>query len=290
MNAPTQRRGAPPKTGALTVSEMTHSFAPADAGVLPVISDLSMRVEPGELVCIVGPSGAGKTTLLRCMAGLMIPTSGSVAFGTHAIQGPVAEIAVVFQDYRGSLMPWMRVWDNVAFPLQGLGVRRAERRKRAMEALALVGLDDAAEKHPWQLSGGMQQRVAIARALAYASPVLLMDEPFGSVDAQTRFDLEDLVLRLRRQLNLTVVVVTHDIDEAVYLGDRVVVLAGSPTAVVDEISTDLGTDRDQITTKSNPRFTALRTRVLEEIRGPAHPASSTPHPGGGHSVPEVSRR
>jgi NitT/TauT family transport system ATP-binding protein len=234
-----------------------------------VLRDLSVRVEPGEFVCIVGPSGAGKTTLLRCLSGLLKPSAGKVSFGDTAVTQPLAEIAVVFQDYRGSLMPWLRVRDNVAFPLEGMGVKRAERNRRADESLEMVGLPDVGDKYPWQLSGGMQQRVAIARAIAYRSPILLMDEPFGSVDAQARFELEDLALRLRRELDISVVVVTHDIDEAVYLSDRVVVVAGKPTRVVDDIVVDLGRDRDQLTTRAMPRFIELRTRVLAEIRGTA---------------------
>ncbi|WTJ89536.1 ABC transporter ATP-binding protein [Streptomyces sp. NBC_01537] len=238
-----------------------------------VIDGLSLRVDPGEFLCVVGPSGAGKTTLLRCLSGLTRPTSGTVRYGDRPVTKPVADIAVVFQDYRGSLMPWLKVWDNVAFPLEGMGVKRAVRKRRAEECLAAVGLSPAevGDKHPWQLSGGMQQRVAIARGLAYEAPVLLMDEPFGSVDAQSRFDLEDLTLSLRRKLGITVIVVTHDIDEAVYLGDRVIVLGGRPTTVIDNLTIDLGTGRDQIGTRADPRFAELRTRVLTLIRGEKAP-------------------
>jgi NitT/TauT family transport system ATP-binding protein len=238
-----------------------------------VIDGLSLRVDPGEFVCVVGPSGAGKTTLLRCLSGLTRPTSGTVRYGDSPVTKPVADIAVVFQDYRGSLMPWLKVWDNVAFPLEGMGVKRTVRKRRAEECLAAVGLSPAevGDKHPWQLSGGMQQRVAIARGLAYEAPVLLMDEPFGSVDAQSRFDLEDLTLSLRRQLGITVIVVTHDIDEAVYLGDRVIVLGGRPATVIDNLTIDLGTGRDQIGTRADPRFAELRTRVLTQIRGEKAP-------------------
>ncbi|MEU1511180.1 ABC transporter ATP-binding protein [Streptomyces sp. NPDC005811] len=232
-----------------------------------VLDGLSLRVDPGESVCLVGPSGAGKTTLLRCLAGLTRPTSGRVRYGDQPLTEPHADIAVVSQDYRGSLLPWLRVWDNVAFPLQGRGVKKAVRKQRALECLDAVGLSGVGDKYPWQLSGGMQQRVAIARGLAYDAPVLLMDEPFGSVDAQSRFELEDLTLELRRRLGITVVVVTHDIDEAVYLGDRVVVLGGKPTAVLDTLTIPLGTERDQLTTRSDPRFAELRTRVLALIRG-----------------------
>jgi NitT/TauT family transport system ATP-binding protein len=255
---------------ALVVEDVGKSYGPAGSAH-HVLAGLSLRVEPGEFVCIVGPSGAGKTTLLRCLSGLLRPTSGTIRYGDHPVTEPLADIAVVFQDYRGSLLPWMTVRDNVAFPLQGVGVKREVRRRRAEEALAAVGLPAVGAKYPWQLSGGMQQRVAIARGLAYEAPVLLMDEPFGSVDAQTRFELEDLVRTLRAELQITVVLVTHDIDEAVYLGDRVVVLGGSPATVVDDLTVDLGSGRDQIQTRVEHRFAELRTRVFTQIRAQAKP-------------------
>ncbi|MEQ3552724.1 ABC transporter ATP-binding protein [Pseudonocardia nematodicida] len=261
----------------LVVTDVGMTFG-AGESAHEVLRGLTLTVAPGEFVCIVGPSGAGKTTLLRCLSGLLRPTSGTVSIGGRAVTEPLAEIAVVFQDYRGSLMPWLRVRDNVAFPLEGMGVARSDRNARARESLAAVGLPDVEDKYPWQLSGGMQQRVAIARAIACRSPILLMDEPFGSVDAQARFDLEDLVLRLRRELDITVVVVTHDIDEAVYLSDRVVVVAGRPTHVVDDLTIDLGPERDQITTRATPRFAELRTRVLAEIRGEQGGGGAAPAP------------
>jgi NitT/TauT family transport system ATP-binding protein len=264
----------------LTVENLSKSYG-TGAAEHPVLADVCLSVDTGEFVCVVGPSGAGKTTLLRCLSGLTSPTSGRVRYGERTVSEPLAEIAVVFQDYRGSLLPWMRVRDNVAFPLEGIGVGRAARRARADECLAAVGLPDVGAKYPWQLSGGMQQRVAIARGLAYDSPVLLMDEPFGSVDAQARFELEDLVLSLRHRLGISVIVVTHDIDEAVYLGDRVIVLGGKPATVTDNLTVDLGADRDQITTRSLPRFAELRTRVLTQIRGerPAPPVTPATRSG-----------
>ena len=262
----------------LVVRDVGMTYGSGDS-THEVLRGLTVRVEPGEFVCIVGPSGAGKTTLLRCLSGLVRPTAGTVSLGDRPVTQPLAEIAVVFQDYRGSLMPWMRVRDNVAFPLEGMGVKKAERLERAHQSLEAVGLPDVGHKYPWQLSGGMQQRVAIARAIAYQSPILLMDEPFGSVDAQARFELEDLVLRLRRELQITVVVVTHDIDEAVYLSDRVIVVAGKPTHVVDDLTIDLGAERDQIHTRSLPRFAELRTRVLAEIRSEARLEQSSPGAG-----------
>jgi NitT/TauT family transport system ATP-binding protein len=229
------------------------------------VDDITMDVQDGELVCVVGPSGAGKTTLLRCIAGLQTPTSGEVRLGGQVVTEPPAELAVVFQEYGRSLMPWMTVRDNVALPLLR-HVPKAERSARVDRALEAVGLTAAVDRHPWQLSGGMQQRVAIARALAYEPQLLLMDEPFASVDAQTRADLEDLVLRLRAEFGMTVLFVTHDIDEAVYLGDRVVILEPSPTAVRESLPVDLPSPRDQIATKELPAFAALRAHVYRQIK------------------------
>lgn len=260
-DAPTQARSKYP----LVIDSLTKDF-----GTHRVLGGLNLTINPGEFICIVGPSGAGKTTMLRCLSGLMAPTSGSVRYGDTPVDRPLSEIAVVFQDYRGSLMPWMRIWDNVAFPLQSRGVGMNERKDRAQRALESVGLGDVGEKYPWQLSGGMQQRVAIARALAYDSPILLMDEPFGSVDAQTRFELEDLIRSLRTELGLTIGLVTHDIDEAVYLSDRVVVVAGKPTRVIDDVTIDLGPVRDQITTKAAHEFGELRSKVMREIIDPKY--------------------
>lgn len=251
------------KVKLLAVEALSKSY-----GHINVLSNLNLRVEPGEVICIVGPSGAGKTTLLRCLSGLLPPTSGCVRVGEDEIKEPVAEIGLVFQDYRGSMMPWMRAVENVAFPLQGKGVSKARRLVRAQQCLEAVGLPGVGDRYPWQMSGGMQQRVAIARAIAYDAQILLMDEPFGSLDAQTRFDLEDLVLSIRKRMAISIVVVTHDIDEAVYLADRVIVLSGHPATVIDTVNIEIGQDRDQITTKADPRFAKYRRRILEQIRRP----------------------
>ena len=175
-------------------------------------------------------------------------------------------MALVFQEYSRSLFPWMTVRDNVDMPLRHLGLSSAERDSRIGSALAEVGLSDAANRYPWQLSGGMQQRVAIARALAYQPSILLMDEPFASVDAQTRGDLEDLILQVRDEFAVTVLFVTHDIDESVYLSDRVVVLTHAPTEVKEIIEVDLPFPRDQIATKELPEFTQLRGHVARLIK------------------------
>lgn len=243
---------------------LTKSFG-ADRGVPPVFADLDFAVNPQEIVCIVGPSGVGKTTLLRCCAGLEEPTGGTVSVNDRVVVDTPSEVGLVFQDYSRSLMPWMTASDNVAFPLRGQGVAKKARAERAQQALEQVGLGGALRKYPWQMSGGMQQRVAIARALAYGAPLLLMDEPFASVDAQTRFELEDLLLVLRRTAGISIMLVTHDIDEAVYLSDRVIVLSGAPASVVDVVDVNLGRDRNQIQTKARPEFATLRTRVMEGI-------------------------
>ncbi|MGH3373719.1 MAG: ABC transporter ATP-binding protein [Actinoallomurus sp.] len=230
------------------------------------VRDLTFTVGTGELVCIVGPSGAGKTTLLRCVAGLLDCTSGEVVLEGEKVTGPPRGMAVVFQEYGRSLFPWMTVRQNVERPLKEKRVPKAERQRLVREALEAVGLAEVGDAHPWQLSGGMQQRVAIARAVAYEPHVLLMDEPFAAVDAQTRADLEDLVRALWKRLGVTVLFVTHDIDESVYLGQRVIVLSNSPTVVLEEVAIDLPDERDQLTTRSAPRFAELRTHIYKLIQ------------------------
>jgi NitT/TauT family transport system ATP-binding protein len=230
------------------------------------IGSITFEVGGGELVCVVGPSGCGKTTLLRCVGGLLPVSGGEVRVDGVPVTGPPPRMAVVFQEYGRSLFPWMTVWQNVELPLKEKRLPRSRRLELVGESLGAVGLADAAEAHPWQLSGGMQQRVAIARAVAYEPQVLLMDEPFAAVDAQTRADLEDLILRLWRDLEVTTLFVTHDIDEAVYLGQRVIVLSSSPTAVMEDLKIDLPRERDQLTTRSLPRFGELRGHVYRQIQ------------------------
>jgi NitT/TauT family transport system ATP-binding protein len=230
------------------------------------LRDLTFRVGAGELVCLVGPSGCGKTTLLRCLAGLLEPTSGRTLLEGQPVTGPPERMAVVLQEYGRSLFPWMTVAANVELPLREKKLPKARRRELVTKALTEVGLADAGTAYPWQLSGGMQQRVAIARAVAYEPHVLLMDEPFAAVDAQTRADLEDLVRRIWKDLGVTILFVTHDIDEAVYLAQRVVILSNSPTVVQEDLTVDLPAERDQLSTRSDPRFTKLRGHVYEQIQ------------------------
>ena len=248
------------------------------------LEDINVSVEQGEIVCLVGPSGCGKSTMLRAIAGLLKPTRGETRLHGEPIDGVPDELAVVFQDYSRSLFPWLSVQRNVEFPLRGKSLRRSERRRRAEDALTAVGLIKARKKYPWQLSGGMQQRVAIARALAYQPTLMLMDEPFASVDAQTRGELEDLVLQVREQFGTTVLLVTHDIDESVYLGDRVLVLSQPPTVVLDTLTVDLGRDRDQISTRASDGFVALRSEVARLLRKETHVTLSLT----GQSAPDMA--
>jgi NitT/TauT family transport system ATP-binding protein len=252
------------------------------------LRDLTFSVEASELVCVVGPSGCGKTTLLRCVAGLLEPTTGEVLLQGAPVAGPPPDMAVVFQEYGRSLFPWMTVRANVELPLRAKGLSRQRRDELLVRALDAVGLGDVHGAYPWQLSGGMQQRVAIARAVAYEPHVLLMDEPFAAVDAQTRAELEDLVRSVWRRTGVTILFVTHDIDEAVYLGQRVLVLSSSPTVVQEDLAVDLPDERDQLTTRSDPRFTELRTHVYAQIQQAKRgggPAAPPPSPEGAAAAP-----
>lgn len=231
------------------------------------IKDVSFTVTRGELVSVVGPSGAGKTTLLKCLSGLMPPTSGSILFEGKAFKGVPSRLTLVFQDYSRSLFPWLTVESNITLPLRNKKVPRDEQKRRLELMLDSVGLPECAHRYPWQLSGGMQQRVAIARALAYQPDCLLMDEPFASVDAQTRTDLEDLVLRLRAEFGITIVFVTHDIDEAVYLSDRVIALTHSPATVSGILQIGFPSPRDQLETKALPEFAQHRKHLFALVRG-----------------------
>jgi NitT/TauT family transport system ATP-binding protein len=250
----------------LEIEKVGHSYAGHTA-----LRDVSLEVAEGELLSIVGPSGCGKSTLLRCISGLIRPGQGRIVLNGTEITDVPDNLAVVFQDYSRSLLPWLSVRDNVALPLRRRGKPKAERMTAAQDALATVGLSGAAHKYPWQLSGGMQQRVSIARALAYRPALLLMDEPFGSVDAQTREDLEDLVLQIRGE-GMTILLITHDIDESVYVGDRVAVLSRAPGTVIADLQVSLPAKRDQITTRELPEFVHLRAEVGRLVR---HGAASS---------------
>jgi NitT/TauT family transport system ATP-binding protein len=258
----------------ITVEGLGKTYGTGETAKV-AIERIDFDARAGEFVSIVGPSGAGKTTLLKCLAGLLEPSTGRTLFEGREIQEPPARMAIVFQDYGRSLFPWMTVGRNVELPLLDKGIEKRERRERVHAALEAVDLPGTERRFPWQLSGGMQQRVALARALAYKPDCLVMDEPFASVDAQTRFELEDLVLELRHTFGITVLFVTHDIDEAVYLSDRIVVLTRSPATVRAILDIDLPRPRDQATTKGHHRFGELRTELFElvQTQRPASPAA-----------------
>lgn len=250
----------------LEVNQVQKIYKLSSGNEFEAVRSLTFDLHEGEFVCLVGPSGSGKTTLLKCIAGLMNATSGTVVLDGKPVNGPAKGMSVVFQEYGRSLFPWMTVEANVDLPLKTSGVAKGERARRVKDALESVGLEKAGKKYPWQLSGGMQQRVAIARAVAAQPSVLLMDEPFAAVDAQTRAELEDLVRRIWKQHNMTILFVTHDIDESVYLAERVLVLSSSPTVIQNDIKIDLPVDRNQLTTRSEARFGELRSEVYEQVQ------------------------
>lgn len=229
------------------------------------IESLGFSVHEGEFVSIVGPSGSGKSTLLRLIAGLIQSPFGEINVAGQQVRGTVPkDIAIVFQDYSRSLFPWMSVRKNVAFPLKDQ-CSKEEAAERSIETLEAVGLGKFRDKYPWQLSGGMQQRVAIARALAFRPKLLLMDEPLASVDAQTRADLEDLILNVHQRFETTVLFITHDIDESVYLSDRVIILSPPPARLVKILSIPLSRPRDQLTTRQSEDFVRLRSEIASHI-------------------------
>jgi NitT/TauT family transport system ATP-binding protein len=254
----------------LDVQSLHHEYGPDNVA----IDDVTFAVAENQFTSIVGPSGCGKTTLMKAISGLLPFTSGEVRLLGAPVTSVPDDLAMVFQDYSRSLFPWLRIGANVELPLRYRGLDATERRQRTAESLEAVGLHGKAHLYPWELSGGMQQRVAIARALAYRPRIMLMDEPFASVDAQTRSDLEDLVAKVHHDLRMTILFVTHDIDEAVYLADEVLVLSTSPSRVVERIAVSLPGERDQVMTKRTSEFVELRTRVAQLIRRvPAQPTS-----------------
>jgi NitT/TauT family transport system ATP-binding protein len=232
------------------------------------LGHIDLSVVEGEFLAIVGPSGCGKSTLLQIAAGLTPASAGTVHFNGLAVNEPPPGIVYLFQQYGNSLFPWRTVLANVAFAVEHKpGMTRDRARAHSLRYLEMVGLADVAHRYPWQLSGGMQQRVTIARALAAEPRILLMDEPFSSVDALTRLELHALVLDLWTRHRFTAVLVTHDVDEAVFLADRVVVLSSRPSKVSKVIDTALPRPRDSISTSESARFLSLRHEILSMLLG-----------------------
>lgn len=228
--------------------------------------NISFSLKRGEFVCIVGPSGCGKTTLLRCVCQLLKPSAGKVFIKEKEINSPPKEMILIFQDYSRSLFPWLTVLKNVLFVLEKKNLSKKERLEIARSALTSVRLDGFDNHYPWELSGGMQQRLAIARGIAFNPDILLMDEPFASVDAQTRSDLEDTILDIWSRFSQTILLVTHDIEEAIYLADRILVLSHRPSEIREEIRIDLERPRNQLTTKEDKRFIEYRHYIYTLIK------------------------
>ncbi len=235
------------------------------AGRRTILEGLSFGVAEREFVCIVGPSGCGKTTLLRVLAGLLPSSGGEVRFAGAQVRAPRPDIAIVFQDYGRALLPWRTVAGNVALALEARGIARAEQAARIAPLLAKLGLAEHGEKFPAQLSGGMQQRVQIARCLAQEPRMLLMDEPFGALDAITRQTLQDEFARLAKEEHRTVLFVTHDLEEAIYLGDRVIALAANPGRIVEILDVELPRPRQQLATREDRRFLQYRHRLFRHL-------------------------
>ncbi len=250
-------------TPQLRLENVSKSFGVGSASEMLAIDDISLDVHEGEFLAVIGPSGCGKSTLLQIAAALIAPTAGSVRLDGTPISAPPPSMVYLFQQYAKSLFPWRTVVDNVAFAVEHRkDMTKAAAREHSRRFLEMVGLVEFAERHPWQLSGGMQQRVAIARALAAEPRVLLMDEPFSSVDALTRLELHALVQDLREKQRFTAVLVTHDVDEAVFLADRVAVLSARPARIARSVETGLPRPRDNLATREDPKFLALRHELL----------------------------
>ncbi len=237
---------------------------------LKILEGIELDIHAHEFLCIVGASGCGKTTLLRMLAGLLLPTRGEVIYKGQKVGAPQPELAVVFQDYGRALLPWRTVYGNVELALEARHVPRADRPDIIHRLLTQVGLADRSQAFPVQLSGGMQQRLQIARCLAQAPQVLLMDEPFGALDAMTRQTLQDEVARLSQEAGVTVVFITHDLEEAIYLGDRVLAMTKGPGRIGATLDIDLQRPRHQLTTRENAQFLTYRHQLFHLLPSGGH--------------------
>jgi NitT/TauT family transport system ATP-binding protein len=232
-----------------------------------ILDDISFDVFDSEMLCFVGPSGCGKTTILRLLAGLLRPSSGEILFEGAPVTAPSRERAIVFQDYTNALLPWRTVAGNVALSLEARNIPGPQQADIVADLLKKMGLQHAAHQYPSQLSGGMQQRVQIARCLAQQPKIMLMDEPFGALDAMTRQALQDELLQLSAEQHMTVVFITHDLEEAIYLGDRVFVLGSNPGCILEKINVELPRPRSQLETREDRRFLAHRHHLFGLLQG-----------------------
>jgi NitT/TauT family transport system ATP-binding protein len=256
----------------LEVQSLSKTYRQMGGETTTAIAEISCKVELGEFVSFVGPSGCGKTTLLMTIAGLIAPSSGQVTVHGREVSGPPPNLVLVFQDFNKSLFAWRSVLGNVRFGLEARGNHSRQAEVKARSLIDLVGLKGFEKHYPWELSGGMQQRVAIARALAYEPEVLLMDEPFGSLDALTRLELEDTLLKLWQELSTTILFITHDIEEAIYLSDRILLLSQRPSQIVEELPIDFARPRNQVATRAEARFMEIRNRIYQRIRNEGGPS------------------
>jgi NitT/TauT family transport system ATP-binding protein len=247
-------------------SVLNVSGAGVRFGDVDVLKGVDFDLRKGEFVCVIGPSGSGKTTLLRLLAGLIAPAEGSVSYRGAEHRGPSKHIAIVFQDYVNALLPWRTAAGNVSLALEAEGYPRAKRPERITQLLAKVGLASSADKYPSEMSGGMQQRLQIARCLAQDPDVLLMDEPFGALDAMTRQRLQDEVLGIVGESNVTTFFVTHDLEEAIYLADRIIALEPEPGRIGRIFDVTLPRPRDQLATRETAEFLKLRRALFDFVQ------------------------
>ena len=257
-----QTTAEPSGRGHIEIDGVTKTYA-SDAGDITALEGIDFDIAPREFVGIVGPSGCGKSTLLRCVGGLIAASAGEVRIGGEVVRAPDRRIGYVFQ--RAVLLPWRRVLDNVMLPFEIMRRPTDEDRRKALQVLDMVGLSEYLNHRPGELSGGMQQRVSVARALAVEPSILLMDEPFGALDAQTRDQMNLELLRIWDESQTTVVFVTHDIGEALFLSDRVMVMSARPGTVQDVIDVDLGRPRTFEGVEGDERFWSLRSRIREQL-------------------------
>jgi NitT/TauT family transport system ATP-binding protein len=242
----------------IVIAGVNKIFA-GDEREVVALKDINLEIDAGQFVCLLGPSGCGKSTLLNAVAGFSLPSSGSIQVEGETVSAPGPKRGMVFQEY--ALFPWMTVEQNIAFGLEIKGIAQAEREQRVAALLEMLGMADFRNRFPKDLSGGMRQRVAIARVLALDSPIMLMDEPFGALDALTRRNLQDELLRIWAELKKTVIFVTHSIEEAIYLADRIVVMTYRPGTVKRDLTVDLPRMRDP----STPEFNALKRELGEMV-------------------------
>lgn len=243
----------------IKIDNLSKTFKTKENFEVKALEDINISVEENDFICIVGPSGCGKSTLLRIVASLETATQGKVIYRDREIIEPTSDIGMVFQNY--SLLQWRTVIDNIALGLEFRGVGKKERRETAREYLKLINMESFEKAYPYELSGGMQQRVAIARALVNNPDVLLMDEPFGALDAHTRIILQEELLRIWETHKKTILFVTHSVDEAVYLSDKIIVMGKNPGIIKEVINVDIDRPRD----RANPEYGKLTSRILKML-------------------------